>query len=411
MTAASLDRPMNLAVIFEQESQAGGGYHQAITACLLARKLPADLCRVQFYSTLPSGVAALAAHGIDAHLLRLGAVSRQEIKAWATLGSTQIGSKWLRRLRGAPPLEKRFSTSGTDLVYFTSPSPLARGLGKLNYMTTIWDIAHRDEPEFPEIREPGISEGRERLYRDASAKACGIFVDSAMGKDRLIELYGAAADRIHILPFAPSPSVANDLVIAPGEPLASMYNIDFEYVFYPANFWSHKNHVYILQALKLIAEQRPGRLGAVFCGADKGNQSYVEKVARLLGVADRVRFLGLVDDAELPGLYRSALALVMPSYFGPTNIPPLEAFHLGVPVIYSDKKGFREQVGEAALLVDLEDPGTLARAIVRLQDEGSLRVHLVSAGKSQLASLASDDRLGTLAAAVRRFKTRRLCWE
>ena len=49
-------------------------------------------------------------------------------------------------------------------------------------------------------------------------------------------------------------------------------------------------------------------------------------------------------------LYTEALALVMPTYFGPTNLPPLEAFQTGTPVLYSDLPGMREQVGDAAIM-------------------------------------------------------------
>ena len=46
----------------------------------------------------------------------------------------------------------------------------------------------------------------------------------------------------------------------------------------------------------------------------------------------------------------------MPSYFGPTNLPPIEAFKLGVPVFYPDLPGMREYVGNAAILIDLNNP-------------------------------------------------------
>ena len=54
--------------------------------------------------------------------------------------------------------------------------------------------------------------------------------------------------------------------------------------------------------------------------------------------------------------YKYAVALVMPTFFGPTNIPPLEAFALGCPVITSNIYGIPEQVGDAALLVNLDKP-------------------------------------------------------
>ena len=56
----------------------------------------------------------------------------------------------------------------------------------------------------------------------------------------------------------------------------------------------------------------------------------------------------------------------MPSYFGPTNIPPLEAFSLGVPVIYPSDEFYLEQVGDAALKMDLDKPLSLSENIIRL---------------------------------------------
>ena len=56
----------------------------------------------------------------------------------------------------------------------------------------------------------------------------------------------------------------------------------------------------------------------------------------------------------------------MPTFYGPTNIPPLEAFKLGTPVIYPDLDGLRDQLEGAGLLVDLHDPETLSKCLLEL---------------------------------------------
>ena len=55
----------------------------------------------------------------------------------------------------------------------------------------------------------------------------------------------------------------------------------------------------------------------------------------------------------------------MPTYFGPTNIPPLEAFYLKVPVIHSNLEIFKEQIENKALMVDLKNPDHLAKQLIR----------------------------------------------
>jgi len=76
----------------------------------------------------------------------------------------------------------------------------------------------------------------------------------------------------------------------------------------------------------------------------------------------------------------------MPTFFGPTNIPPLEAWHFRRPVITSDIPGMREQIGDAGLLVDPRLPQALAEAMQRLWRDEALCSELVARGEQRLAS-------------------------
>ena len=69
-------------------------------------------------------------------------------------------------------------------------------------------------------------------------------------------------------------------------------------------------------------------------------------------MSEHLTVLGYVPDEELPALYRRARALVMPTFLGPTNIPPLEAFACDCPVAISGIYGMPEQLGDAALYFD-----------------------------------------------------------
>ena len=80
-------------------------------------------------------------------------------------------------------------------------------------------------------------------------------------------------------------------------------------------------------------------------------------------------------------MYRGAYALVYLSYFGPENLPPLEALALGCPVVCADVPGAREQLGSAALFVSPADPPAVAEALRSLGDD-SLRGRLMEAGRS-----------------------------
>ena len=90
----------------------------------------------------------------------------------------------------------------------------------------------------------------------------------------------------------------------------------------------------------------------------------------------------------------------MPTFFGPTNIPLLEAWALGCPVLTSDIPGVREQMGDAALLVDPRRVDQLAAGIRNLWTDESLRASLARRGARRLALYGPADFRGRLSAAL-----------
>jgi glycosyltransferase involved in cell wall biosynthesis len=110
----------------------------------------------------------------------------------------------------------------------------------------------------------------------------------------------------------------------------------------------------------------------------------------------------------MAGLYAEADAMVFPTFFGPTNIPVLEAWAFGCPVVTSDIRGIREQVNDAAILVDPRSVEDIADGIYRLWTDESLRLTLAGKGKRQLSTYTPEDyrqRLtGILNEAVERVK-------
>ena len=73
--------------------------------------------------------------------------------------------------------------------------------------------------------------------------------------------------------------------------------------------------------------------------------------------------------------------LVMPTYYGPTNIPPIEAFVLGCPVATSNIYAMPEQLGNAALLFNPNSVQEIASTIERLWTDEKLRHELIKRGK------------------------------
>jgi glycosyltransferase involved in cell wall biosynthesis len=379
-------KKMNVAVILDQKINAGGGFQQSLSIMELLSQLKLDGYNFIFLTTHVSNLVILNNYGVHAHHFNLSLLDiilcyvRRNVYIQKVIQRTGVFTynRFDAKLR-------KFKI---DLIYFLSPSMLALMTEAHSYIFTVWDLCHRDFVEFPEIRKFREFERREYLNKSALPKAVRVIVDSEYGKYSLIRRYNIDAQRVIVLPFFPS--VAN-----PPESqridIKAKYYIDGDFIFYPAQFWPHKNHLYIIEGLRVLSEKYNKIIHTVFTGFDKGNLEFILRKARELGVDKQVHYIGFVDHTEISCLYKQALALVMPTYFGPTNIPPLEAFKLGCPVLYPDLPCLREQVEGAALLINIKNPESLAVELLRLIDRKVDVNTLVENGYKKAESWKNED--------------------
>lgn len=121
-------------------------------------------------------------------------------------------------------------------------------------------------------------------------------------------------------------------------------------------------------------------------------RSVLEEMAAEVGVADRVRFLGKLEQAELAALYRQCSMLVATSFVNETfGMALCEAMACGTPVVASDFGGFREVVvdGENGFRARPQDPADLAAKINLLLADPSLRTSMGEAGRRRVTELFS----------------------
>jgi glycosyltransferase involved in cell wall biosynthesis len=132
----------------------------------------------------------------------------------------------------------------------------------------------------------------------------------------------------------------------------------------------------------------------------------------MLGLEQNVIFGGFIDDEALFTLYKNAAALVMPTFFGPTNIPPIEALFLGCPALLSDIGGHREIMGDAALYFNPADDDAIFEsmtAITKGQERGNRLVN--GAKQAKVTPHHIDKALIRLQAHFEEAIRIRSCWE
>jgi glycosyltransferase involved in cell wall biosynthesis len=204
-----------------------------------------------------------------------------------------------------------------------------------------------------------------------------VAVDSEVGKNQLIEAYGISPEKVFPLPYIAPKYIYDD------NPVTELpYDLPEKYFFYPATFWLHKNHAGLFSALAKLKHRYPD-MRLVLAGAKQNGYEEAVKQVEALGIRDNVIFLGYVPDEHMFELYRRARALIMPSFFGPTNIPQLEAFVAGCPVAVAGIYGIPDQVGDAALLFNPKSTDEIANAMERLWTDDALCARLIEKGKER----------------------------
>lgn len=165
--------------------------------------------------------------------------------------------------------------SSFDLIW--SIEPLSFSL-ETPYITTVWDLEHRRQPYFPEVSKNGEWERRESGYSRVLAKATYIVTGTHVGKEQIEKFYGVNSERIIVAPF---PIFPNFELIAPHR--------DPNLIFYPAQFWSHKNHANLLLGFKLAVKLEP-ELRLVLVGSEKGNSERIQQLVSELNLKNNVEF-------------------------------------------------------------------------------------------------------------------------
>jgi glycosyltransferase involved in cell wall biosynthesis len=254
---------------------------------------------------------------------------------------------------------KSFIKEKCDLWIFPSQDIWSYCL-PIKSLTTVHDLMHRYERKFSEAGSIKEYFFREIHYKRICKYSKGIIVDSELGKQQLIDSYNAEPTTIYPLPYIAPKYIFKDNNIS-----IEKYNLPAKYLFYPAKFWTHKNHISIVKAVSILIEKIPD-IKFVFVGARNNAYNSIVKMVDKYKLNNTFIFLDHVPDYHMRQLYKNARALVMPTFFGPTNIPPLEAFATGCPVAISNVYAMPEQVGQAGILFNPNSIEEIAEVIYNL---------------------------------------------
>jgi len=251
-------------------------------------------------------------------------------------------------------------------------------------VVTVHDLLHL---KFPEFWPSAAARFYSRFFfHHVVPKARAILTVSENTKRDLMDMLSIPESRITVT----YPAVDHDRFgqcSADNEADFNRLNLPRDYLLFIGNLKEFKNVPRLVEAYRQVRHRRPDSPDLVLAG-----RNFIPGFERELAKTPGIRWIGEVQTALLPCLYRHALFFIFPSLYEGFGLPPLEAMASGTPVLCSNTASLPEVVGNAALLVDPKSTEALAEGIETLIQNSALRSELSTKGMAQ-ARLFSWDRM------------------
>lgn len=289
-----------------------------------------------------------------------------------------------------------------DVIHFTTQ------LGFLTNIPSIYhphDLQHRHLPQFFTPRQRAV---RDYRYSKLCEHASIVSVVSKWGKQDLIENFNLPESKIRVVHFAPDPKICTQANPETVKAIRQKLSLPERFIYYPARTWAHKNHLRLLQALKILRDRYGLIIPLVCSGEPTEFLPTLTAKATALGVSKQVFFVGFVDFNELYALYQLCSAVVIPTLFEAGSFPLWEAFLSKRPAACSNVTSLPAQAADAALVFDPYSVEEIADAVRRLWTDTELRKNLIQRGSENINRYSWDTTARTFRALYRELGNRSL---
>ena len=230
-------------------------------------------------------------------------------------------------------------------------------------VVTIHDLIPRLLPPY---RGGALARAYTALVSAATPRASLILADSEASRRDIIDNLRLPEKKVRRIYLAADQRYRPDGNLATEHACRWKYGLPMKYGLYLGGFDVRKNVPALLEAWAKnhLARHSPLVLAGFVPKPDRRLfADYADLTARL-GLTSAVKFIGPVDEADKPTLYRGAAVFVYPSRYEGFGLPPLEAMSCGTPVITTRCASLPEVVGQAAIMVSPDDPSALGQAIL-----------------------------------------------
>lgn len=207
--------------------------------------------------------------------------------------------------------------------------------------------------------------GRNKSFKRLCNRCQGIIVSSYDAKKDLLEFDPNAVSKTHVLQFVVQP--LSNGIEASIEELEKMYGFSGKYFYVPNQFWAHKNHKVILEALNVLKKQGHEvyvvSTGNTFDYRNPEHFVYLKNYIEDNNLSSNFIILGKVPYSHVVTLANNCLAFINPSFFEGWSTTVEEAKSLGKRIVLSDIPVHKEQNPQGGIYFNPENSGELANTL------------------------------------------------
>lgn len=262
-------------------------------------------------------------------------------------------------------------------IYHGLSHELPVGISKADVgkVVTIHDLIFKYYPEDHSWLDRRIYD----LKWNHACKVADVIISiSEQTKADLIHYYNIPSEKIKIIYQPADPIFSKHVLEEEMDSVRNKYQLPADFFLYVGSLISRKNLLSVIRAMALLKKE--DQLPLVIIGSGRSYKKKVLAEAIKLKVDHLLVWLGSPPFQDFPALYKNALMMIYPSRHEGFGLPVIEAMHTGIPVITSDQSSLREAGGNAAYLIDPENPESIAGAMSEILNDDGLREKMAREG-------------------------------
>ena len=223
------------------------------------------------------------------------------------------------------------------------------------------------------------------MMKAARSRAHRVITVSRHARGDLVNRLGLGADKVRVTYEAADPQFLAPVSDADRRRVREAHGLSRPYLFYVGGWEQRKNIPFLVRG---FAAAELDRVDLVLAGGRDDQRAALTELARSLGVADRLKLLGWVEDADLPALYAEALAFAYPSEYEGFGLQLCEAMALGCPTLAARATSLPEILGDGGDTFGLDSTDELAALLQKVAGDPSYRADLVARARRRVADFS-----------------------